>query len=71
MAYDFENEAPETRRWRLALNSLTPGGSEFVDDPERCVQFVKWAQDTEHKAMLMYAKRAHDAEALMRMRPQG
>lgn len=30
----------EVRRWRKALTELTPGGSEFADDPERCAQFV-------------------------------
>jgi hypothetical protein len=31
----------ETERYRLALESLTPGGSEFVRDPERCVAYVR------------------------------
>lgn len=28
-------------RYKLALESLTPGGSEFSDSPERCVEFVR------------------------------
>lgn len=34
----------ELERWRKALLSLTPSGSEFVDDPEYCVQFVRQSQ---------------------------
>lgn len=30
-----------TREWALALQSLTPGGSEYVDDPERCVEAAR------------------------------
>lgn len=30
-------------RWRKAVEGLTPGGSEFYDDPERCAQFIKRA----------------------------
>jgi hypothetical protein len=29
------------RKWELALQSLTPGGSEYVGDPERCVAHVR------------------------------
>ena len=42
----------EVRRYDLALQSLTPGGSEFVRDPERCVEFVRQARDEEHKALM-------------------
>ena len=29
------------REWSLALQSLTPGGSEFASDPEACVEFIR------------------------------
>jgi hypothetical protein len=35
----------ECHRRELALQSLTPGGSEYVNDPERCVSFVKNVRD--------------------------
>lgn len=28
-------------RWQRAIEGLTPGGSEFADDPERCAAFVR------------------------------
>lgn len=30
----------DTKRWRQALESLTPGGSEFFNDPVACAKFV-------------------------------
>ena len=32
---------PRDSRAMRALESLTPNGSEFVNDPERCVEFVR------------------------------
>lgn len=64
--YDFENEASETRKWRLALNSLTPGGSEFADDSERCVQHIKGTRQMQHRLAIMFGKRAHIAEEKLR-----
>src|SRR5687767_11215945 len=31
----------ELTRWKKAVEGLTPGGSEFANDPERCAQFIK------------------------------
>lgn len=28
-------------RWKRAIEGLTPGGSEFADDPERCALFIR------------------------------
>ena len=28
-------------RYKFSLESLTPGGSEFVNDPERCAEHVR------------------------------
>jgi len=33
-------------RYKRCLEELTPGGSEFVDDPERCAEFVKRTRET-------------------------
>lgn len=46
-----------------ALEHLTPGGSEFVGDVDRCVETIKQMRDMEHRGMLMWVKRANEAEA--------
>jgi hypothetical protein len=35
----------DRNRWRRALNDCTPGGSEFANDPEYCVEWVKNARN--------------------------
>jgi hypothetical protein len=27
--------------WKRAIEGLTPGGSEFVDDPQRCAEYIR------------------------------
>jgi rubredoxin len=49
------------QEWALALQSLTPGGSEYVDDPERCVAFVRETRKSQHAAILAATKRAKEA----------
>ena len=46
-------ESAERRAVALdrALQSLTPGGSEFVHDPDRCVAFVQEARASEMLAL--------------------
>lgn len=39
-------------RWSLALQSLTPGGSEYVDDPERCVSYIRETRDCQHQTIV-------------------
>jgi hypothetical protein len=39
-----------------ALESLTPGGSEFVDEPERCVQAIRHAIDSRRQHILKLTK---------------
>lgn len=46
-----------------ALQSLTPGGSEFVNDPWRCVKFARDARDIEHAALMKKHARLQEAEA--------
>lgn len=31
----------EVARWKSAVEGLTPGGSEYVDDPERCAEHIR------------------------------
>lgn len=38
---NLEHALSECRRYRLALESLTPGGSEFFENPQRCVEHIR------------------------------
>jgi hypothetical protein len=53
----------ERDRYDMALQSLTPGGSEFVHDPERCVETVRALRRGEHEAAVKYAVRVKELEA--------
>ena len=47
----------------MALQSLTPGGSEYVGDPDRCVAYAKEQIDKGRKARLAmpsHQRTAHD-----------
>jgi hypothetical protein len=44
-------------RYKRALEGLTPGGSEFVNDPERCAEFVRDKHTRMHH-MLVLARQA-------------
>jgi hypothetical protein len=51
----------ERDAWRKALTELTPGGSEFIDDPVRCKQFARDARDSEHRQLLKAARERDEA----------
>jgi hypothetical protein len=40
-----------------ALESLTPGGSEFVDDIERCVRFIRDSRSSQMNVLVKFKKR--------------
>jgi len=44
------------------LLSLTPGGSEFVNDPERCCGFVKDRMDFLHRKNIELIKLKNEAK---------
>lgn len=44
----------EMNKWERALVSLTPGGSEFVGSPERCVEVVNHLRGADHKGALRF-----------------
>ena len=54
------------KRWKSALESLTPSGSEYVDDPERCVAFVREVRSSQMSAMLKFKQRTDAAEAALK-----
>ena len=57
-------EQLSSAEWEKALLSLTCGGSEFVDDPKRCVEYVKDIQAMQHKQIVSLTKRLKEAEQL-------
>jgi hypothetical protein len=50
-AHSAQVEA-ERDKWRIAMENLTPGGSEFHKDLDRCVTYVRERFDMEHKWVL-------------------
>ena len=49
-------------RYKHALEGLTPGGSEFVDDPERCAETVRSTRDTLMRMVVRLTKQVHELE---------
>lgn len=49
-------------RYKRALEGLTPGGSEFVDDPERCAACVNATREALMNALLRKATRVRELE---------
>ena len=43
-------------KWRLALESLTPGGSEFVNDLDRCLEYVNAQRNRQHEMLVKAIK---------------
>ncbi len=48
------------------LESLTPGGSEFVDDPERCARYIRDLIDSGHQAKKDRARLMQDKTELLK-----
>lgn len=44
-------QSAEIARWKKALEGLTPQGSEFVNDPERCAAYVQDARTSERSLL--------------------
>lgn len=51
------------RRWKKAVEGLTPSGSEFVDDPENCARHIRERQSSQHEAIKKFKLRADKLEA--------
>lgn len=60
LAKDYDALAAKLDKAHRALMSLTPGGSEFHEDPDRCVQFVKDTRNSMDRIAkdAIYARRA-------------
>jgi hypothetical protein len=48
-------------KWKRALEGLTPGGSEFVDDPEACARFVRERRASQRDLLIRANKRVKAA----------
>lgn len=40
------------RRYKRALEGLTPGGSEFVNDPEYCAEWIRKSRASQHDTIV-------------------
>jgi hypothetical protein len=41
-------------QWKKAFHSVTPGGSEYANDPQACVDFVRKSRSDQHEAILKF-----------------
>lgn len=46
----------ESHKWKCELCNLTPGGSEFADDPTFCAEYVRKARDSQHDMIVKTVK---------------
>ena len=60
---EVERQANEIERLNRLLESLAPVGSEFHNNPERCVEWAKVQQETNHRVTINSMKRTREAEA--------
>lgn len=61
-----EQAESRIKEFDLALQSLTPSGSEFVNDPQRCVEIVRQIRDGHLELIHKFAKRANDFESRLK-----
>ncbi|MEO7048961.1 MAG: hypothetical protein ABI091_26900 [Ferruginibacter sp.] len=47
----YDKLKEDNERYEKAIVSLTPGGSEFIGDPEYCAKIVKEFQASQHKVI--------------------
>lgn len=43
-----------------ALEALTPSGSEYVDEVERCVQFIRDVRESQHQIIISLTKQRNE-----------
>ena len=55
----------ELDKWRLALESLTPNGSEFVNDLDACMKYILDRRQSEHESRKVQAKRIRELETAL------
>ncbi len=47
----------ENEKFKRLLHDLTPGGSEFYNDPEYCAKWIRENRDSERKTLKEIVKR--------------
>lgn len=57
-----EARIAELERWRLALESLTPQGSEFVNDLDTCMAYIEKRRQSEHQMLVKAAREKKELE---------
>lgn len=65
LADEHERVINERDRYHLALQSLTPGGSEYHGDPARCVAYVHELRESQHRVILAGKKREKRLQAIL------
>ena len=55
-------------RYKKALEGLTPGGSEFVNDPENCAQFARNCRTHQHETIVRLTRENKAAERILKER---
>ena len=55
----------EKEKWRLALEGLTPGGSEFVNDVDYCVDYLQRQRAVQHSNLSNAVKQRKKLEAAL------
>jgi hypothetical protein len=61
---EVERLRGEVHRREVALCSLTPGGSEFSNDPDGCVQWVRAARNNQHELIVKLIKEARSSMSI-------
>lgn len=59
----YDRIIAQFKRYKVALEGLTPSGSEFVNEPERCSAHVRERLDSQHNIAKQAILRAQHAEA--------
>lgn len=60
---DIQAELEAARKWKIELCNLTPGGSEFADDPAYCAEWVRKVRENQHDIILNKCREAKSLKA--------
>lgn len=56
---------PRESKAMRALESLTPSGSEFVNDVDYCVAFIRESRASQMRVIVRLTERVHELEKLV------
>lgn len=66
-----EKCTPRELKAMRALESLTPGGSEYVNDVERCVAFVRGSRESLMRVLVKTKQEMNDLKDELRLIKEG